>query len=618
MKSDFTSRTKLYLAKRAGEKCSICKITTSKPKGKDGFINMGEAAHIKGNRSGQNNRYDSSLSKEERMNISNAIWLCPTCHKKIDSDEQLYTVKYLEKIKLIHELEVFNGLFDKNYLPVLKEYEEKIFLLKKLIKEKEKNLKKSELLFSQELNVLKEKLYNAENEKKEKITISNEILFNLLKIDVEKNHLLFDKVLDEYKKGNLNIALDLLDEELLLKKEKNNARLRLIKANMFSIQNNIEKALENYRKSFEINSDYEFFHPYLNFLHKNLMFKEQIQICKKVLSVENDISTKAYVFCCLGVIYRDLEKFELSIKYSLKGLKALESLKEQDSKEFKLDKARQLNTLGISYKTIGDLKQSLKAYEESLNLYFQISIKNDTIYSDDLVGLYNNIGNTYKEGNDVKGALDSFLYAYNILKKINSKSLDRAILCLNLRNCYLDRFNFNLKKAKKYIVESVKLLNNTENNNTYRVLEIITIANLGYGDILLIEKNYKKAENKYLIALKYAEQLHKINSVRFNNCLNSVYNNLSVYYFQMNNLELSKKYNEKSIELLENSNLKNISNNIDFATTLMFKCDCLDNNSFKKSQTAKKIISLLEKIENNLKVIRLREGAKKYIIENLN
>ncbi|MBK9334816.1 MAG: HNH endonuclease [Ignavibacteria bacterium] len=169
MKNDFTSRTKLELAKRAGEKCSICKITTSKPKlGKEGFINIGEAAHIKGNRYGKNNRFDNSMSIQERKNFSNAIWLCPTCHKKIDSDESLYTVNYLIKIKQDHELEVFNGIFDINHIPIIKKYEDEILLLNKLIKEKEKSIKISERLYSQELNILKDKLYNIETEKNEK------------------------------------------------------------------------------------------------------------------------------------------------------------------------------------------------------------------------------------------------------------------------------------------------------------------------------------------------------------------------------------------------------------------------------------------------------------------
>ncbi|MBK9334815.1 MAG: hypothetical protein IPM96_21050 [Ignavibacteria bacterium] len=103
-----------------------------------------------------------------------------------------------------------------------------------------------------------------------KIKVANEIILNLLNTDVENNHLLFDKVLEEFKNGNLNIALDLIDEQLLLKKEENIAQLRLIKANMYNIQNNYDKALDNYRKAFEINSCYEFFSSILTFSEQKL------------------------------------------------------------------------------------------------------------------------------------------------------------------------------------------------------------------------------------------------------------------------------------------------------------------------------------------------------------
>ncbi|MBK9334814.1 MAG: hypothetical protein IPM96_21045 [Ignavibacteria bacterium] len=142
-------------------------------------------------------------------------------------------------------------------------------------------------------------------------------------------------------------------------------------------------------------------------------------------------------------------------------------------------------------------------------------------------------------------------------------------------------------------------------------MEIITIANLGYADIFLLEKTIKKQRENYFNALKYAEQLYKISAVRFNRCLNSVYNNLSVFYFQLNNLKNSNNIMTKSIKLLENCSLKNISDKIDLANTLMFKCDCLETNSSKKKQTAKKVVRVLEKIENNLRVNILRARAKK-------
>lgn len=64
----------------------------------DEVINLGVAAHITAAAPG-GPRYDSSLSADQRKSASNAIWLCQTCAKLIDSDELKYTVEVLKSWK---------------------------------------------------------------------------------------------------------------------------------------------------------------------------------------------------------------------------------------------------------------------------------------------------------------------------------------------------------------------------------------------------------------------------------------------------------------------------------------------------------------------------------------
>ncbi|MGA2062714.1 MAG: hypothetical protein ABSG67_19755 [Thermoguttaceae bacterium] len=108
---DFTPKTKEILAKRAGQICSNPdhKRFTSGPH-TDYYkaVNLGEAAHIKAARKGQA-RYDPNMTDEERRDISNGIWLCRECARKIDLDDKKYSIELLHRWKKEHEDYIASG-----------------------------------------------------------------------------------------------------------------------------------------------------------------------------------------------------------------------------------------------------------------------------------------------------------------------------------------------------------------------------------------------------------------------------------------------------------------------------------------------------------------------------
>jgi hypothetical protein len=108
---DFSNKTKQTLAKRAGQVCSNpnCRKPTSGPHSDDSkAINLGEASHIRAARLGQA-RYDANMSDIERATITNGIWLCKECARRIDVDEAKYGVALLVEWKQIHEKWIADG-----------------------------------------------------------------------------------------------------------------------------------------------------------------------------------------------------------------------------------------------------------------------------------------------------------------------------------------------------------------------------------------------------------------------------------------------------------------------------------------------------------------------------
>jgi len=112
---DFSEGTKQTLAKRAGQVCSSpeCRRPTSGPHSDEAkAINLGEAAHIRAARQGQA-RYDANMTDEQRGAISNGIWLCKECARRIDIDEAKYPVALLVEWKSMHEKWVSDGKPEK-------------------------------------------------------------------------------------------------------------------------------------------------------------------------------------------------------------------------------------------------------------------------------------------------------------------------------------------------------------------------------------------------------------------------------------------------------------------------------------------------------------------------
>lgn len=105
-RDDFSSTVKMTLAGRAGWMCSFlgCRQVTAGPASEsaDKWIKNGIAAHICAAAPG-GPRYDPSMTPEERSDISNAIWMCPTHGSLIDKEQNGYTVDQLRTWKISAE-----------------------------------------------------------------------------------------------------------------------------------------------------------------------------------------------------------------------------------------------------------------------------------------------------------------------------------------------------------------------------------------------------------------------------------------------------------------------------------------------------------------------------------
>jgi hypothetical protein len=96
---EFSAETKRQLADRAGHHCSLClRLTTcSDEQGKP--FRIGDAAHqAAASKAGP--RHDPDQTDAERSSVENGLWLCSSCHRRIDGDKYRYTVEDLKRMKI--------------------------------------------------------------------------------------------------------------------------------------------------------------------------------------------------------------------------------------------------------------------------------------------------------------------------------------------------------------------------------------------------------------------------------------------------------------------------------------------------------------------------------------
>jgi hypothetical protein len=99
-----SEKVKKIVFGRCGNRCAFpeCNQLIVFKEGSSEYANVGELAHIKGDKPGTA-RYDSTQNDIERNSADNLILLCGTHHKLIDDQEVTYTVEKLTQLKRDHE-----------------------------------------------------------------------------------------------------------------------------------------------------------------------------------------------------------------------------------------------------------------------------------------------------------------------------------------------------------------------------------------------------------------------------------------------------------------------------------------------------------------------------------
>ncbi|HNW82253.1 MAG TPA: tetratricopeptide repeat protein [bacterium] len=528
MKGDFSKNTIEVLRKRAGEMCTKCKIITSKPNSNDtDFVNLGEAAHIRGRRQGENNRFDPKMTDDQKSNINNAIWLCRRCHKEIDSDEIKYSVEKLISLKKEHENNIEKSNYNKLSYPYIKTLEEKIYILEKEVSEK-----------SEEIDIAyfykkREEISTLKKDKEMLLETSNKFISAIFCFYEEfMGSKSISSTIKNYEKVPKEV--EEIDENLFYEDKVAFSKLLLLKAILFEINRDYERSIEYYDKAFELNKSFVFSRPYVKLLGRRGIYEKAIKVCSEAISLENGTDVRLFYLRHISHFYMKSGKMHSALDYCELALKEIDDLAEE-SDLYKLQKAQILNGAGQCLTKLKIWERARSILEDSLNIYWKMMFKKEIDIEDDLLGLFNSIGNLYMS----RGALylaernmkmtnycfseaeTYFVKAFNFIfsDDVLAKSKIRLKIIITLNLCRIVIMKNDKEKTLECLDKVSELLQKAGIDDFYEYFDFNIGSRLHYGYYYKMIGDKESLDLNIKIIKKMMDAAKSLNNKHINNIL---------------------------------------------------------------------------------------------------
>lgn len=251
-----------------------------------------------------------------------------------------------------------------------------------------------------------------------------------------------------------------------------------------------------------------------NSFHKKAL--DHLLEANKLNQKFNDQALQTDLYRQFGIVYRELNSFDLSANYFLKAIDGFK--KQKDS--------HRVVTTGTS---LSILYRKLKQFDKAILLLNELEIEHQKSGLSNylLAMIYENLGEVYYEKNDFKKAKYYFLKAYKQFKNLNLKS-DLAYEAINIGR--VSKKLNDWEDAEKYLLASFRL------SDSLKLLNYAHDASFELSKLYKNKKQWEKAYEYNLIAFTLKDSLN--NKTQF-----------------LNAQELAKKFDlekkEQEIELLK-------------------------------------------------------------------
>ncbi|UCG02237.1 MAG: tetratricopeptide repeat protein [Candidatus Heimdallarchaeota archaeon] len=279
------------------------------------------------------------------------------------------------------------------------------------------------------------------------------------------------------RKGDMNLALDLLQESLSIREKLKDFHAKADLLNNMGIihasKGEFDPALDYLQKSLEIYEELKMEQPIIKLFNNiGLIYSykgeldKSLEYYQKSLDLSEKFENKqisATLLLNIGQIYLSKGELDFALDYNQRSLALYEEL------DSTYELAICLNNIGNIFESKGELVQALEVYTRSLNLFEKIQEKSGTALS------MNNIGNVYRSRGEATEAISYYTKSLELLEEAgNNLEASSALLNLVLMTIYWE----DVGEPQPYLQKLQEIDNKEENkaiNQIYRLAKAIVL-----------------------------------------------------------------------------------------------------------------------------------------------
>ncbi|MEP0265193.1 tetratricopeptide repeat protein [Dokdonia sp.] len=445
--------------------------------------------------------------------------------------------------------------FEEFLQPFVEPYTDQIEILKKSIDDKVKiegYLDKEVLELSGRVNALEA----------EKNTLKDQVSHLLKEIegkDLSQTTSSYQDAFEYFMKGELEEALDLLNEAKLEEEEKRaiesikqKAETRILKAQILRIKNKFDEAGINYEKAVTLYSSWSNCIKaanYFYFINNSKKAQSYLHI-----SLEKAVSDdeRAWTLNNLALLQKSINEFKKAENSYEETLAIQRRLAQLDSQKYLPEMGLTLNNLGNLQRAKHEFEKAEASFEEALDIYMSLAEFNFQMYQPKLGLTFNNLGNLHNTNRHYHSAEYFYTEALQIFTSLAQLDPSEykpkvAIIFNNFGNSKL--YMGELEEAERFYKKSLQTYRELTHLNPKTYIHYVAGVLNNLALLQKKKKEFEKAESSFKESLQIYKILAQSNPPKYISIVAGSLHNLGTLNESKKEFEQAERYYKQSLSI---------------------------------------------------------------------